>query len=164
MQGAVIGETSGLELQGLGEMCERGFSLLEIVLVMVIVAIVTAFGVPRLGDALAKQSVRSAGDAIATMHSRARGSAIQRRRRTVLVLKNGGVVIRSVHPITGALDTVGAPQLIGERYGVTVSTARDSLVFDPRGMGTEASTTFIEISKGSSADTLRVTPAGRLLQ
>jgi hypothetical protein len=69
-----------------------------------------------------------------------------------------------VHPITGVVDTVGTPQLIGERFDVTVSTGRDSLVFDPRGMGTEASTTFIEISKGSNADTLRVTPAGRLLQ
>ena len=59
-------------------MSRRGFSLIELITVFVLIGVIAAIGFPRLRDALEKQNVRSAKALIATMAATARGAAIQR--------------------------------------------------------------------------------------
>ena len=73
------------------------------------------------------------------------------------------MVIRSTDPLTGAVDSVGAVENMNQRFTVDVTSTRDSLVFDARGLGTETSETYIYVRRGSLADTLRVTRLGRVL-
>jgi prepilin-type N-terminal cleavage/methylation domain-containing protein len=145
---------------------ERGFSLIEILTVMVMIGIIVAMGIPKFGNTLARQNVRGARVLITTLHSRARNSAISRSRTTKLAIKNGYLLTLSANPLTGVIDTVGRRgDSVAARYGVTYSvvpSTRDTLVFDPRGLGTEATSTTIYVSKSGFADTITISPLGRI--
>jgi len=59
-------------------MGRKGFSMIEMVVVVILIGLIASIGFPRLRDALEKQNVRSAKALIATLAATARGSAIQR--------------------------------------------------------------------------------------
>ncbi len=141
----------------------RGFTLIESLLVVVIIGTLASFAFPYFSGGPDESNVRSASDAIAAMHTRARGVAIQRAQRTVFELRSGVMVIRSSHPMTGVIDTVGAVEDMRQRFAVDVVATRDSLVFDGRGFGAESSETSIYVRRGSAADTLQISAAGRML-
>jgi prepilin-type N-terminal cleavage/methylation domain-containing protein len=145
---------------------QRGFSLIEILTVMVMVGIIVAMGIPKFGNTLARQDVRGARVLITTLHSRARNAAISRSRATRLAIKNGYFVALSANPVTGVVDTVGGRgDSVAVRYGVTYSvvpSTQDTLRFDPRGLGTEATSTTIYVSKSGFADTITISPLGRI--
>lgn len=143
-------------------MNRRGFTLIELLIAVGLVAVLVAMAVPRVGTALIRQSVRSARGAVVTMHAKARGAAIQRGRRTNLIFNGNTVLVLTRHPVTGALDTVGSAENLLSRYGVTVSTTRDTLSFDPRGLGMESSNTTIAVRKGAFADTIVISALGRV--
>ncbi len=142
----------------------RGFTLVEIVIVIVLIALMAAFAIPRIGDALVKQNIRSARVAITTLHAKARAYAIQRARQVALVTRNNEIYLISMTPVTDVVDTIDAPVNLNTRYGVTVTTNNDSIVFDPRGLGTATTTTDIVVSKNAYADTVKITPAGNIMQ
>ena len=141
-----------------------GFTLGELIIVILMVGVLTAMIAPRVGEAITKQGVRSARSAIVSMHSTARAAAVQRSRRTTLLVSGTTLVVRARHPVTGVLDTIGNPQDMRSRYGVSVVTTRDSVVFDPRGVGVESGATTIVVSRGAYADTLQISAAGRVLR
>ena len=147
-------------LTGLG-----GFTVAELVIVVVVMGVLMGIMAPRIGRALVQQSVRSARGGVVSMHATAKAAAVQRSTRTVLVLSGGSLVIRAPHPvIPGQVDTVGSPLNVPTRYGVTLTTSRDSLMFDPRGIGIEAGPTTVIVQKGEFADTVSISAAGRVLR
>lgn len=144
---------------------ERGFSLIEVLTVLIMIGVLSALALPKLGNTLAHQDVRGARNFITSAHARARASAATRGRRTTLVLKNGALAVMSAHPVTGAIQTMGPPDTVTLRFGVTLSIdpARDSLVFNAKGNGTESTATTIIITKRGFADTITIAPMGRIL-
>lgn len=148
-------------------MNDRGFSLIEVLTVMIMIGIIVAMGIPKFGTTMSRQNVRGARTLITTMHSKARNAAISRGRQTRLAIGNGNLVILSRNPVTGVVDTVGrTAEDVVSRYGVTFSvtpSGRDTLTFDPRGMGSEASQTTIYVSKSGFSDTIMISPLGRIL-
>ena len=146
---------------------ERGFSLIEILTVMIMIGIISALALPRLGNSLAHQDVRGARAFIAAGHARARAAAVSRGRRTAFAIKNGVLAIRSQNPVTGTSELVGkTTDDVTARFGVTLSiepNTRDTLVFSAKGLGLETSATTIIISKRGYADTLSIAPLGRIL-
>src|SRR3989442_10870426 len=56
----------------------RGFTFIEVLIVMVLIGIIAALGIPRIRDAIQKNNVRSARAAIGTLVAKARGAAVQR--------------------------------------------------------------------------------------
>ena len=140
----------------------RGFTLIEMMIAVVVLGAISAIGFPPLRDAIMRQRVRSAADAITVMHTRARDHASQRSQLTVIDLKGGIVAIRSINPLAGAPDTFGVVQSMPDRFGVTVSATRDSLVFDGRGIGMEGYATRVYLSRETYADTIEISALGRI--
>jgi len=62
-------------------MSRKGFSIIEMVVVIILIGLIASIGFPRLRDSLEKQNVRSAKALIATLAATARGAAIQRAAR-----------------------------------------------------------------------------------
>ncbi len=145
-------------------MNQRGMTLIELLIVIVIIGAMAAFGFPRLGDALTKQSVRSARTLFIGVHARARATAIQRDTQTQLVVDNGRLSVRSTNPVTNAGETVGGVEDLGARYGVTVQPTNVTLTFDARGIGLETAQTTISITKGSYGTNIVISPVGRVNQ
>ncbi len=145
-------------------MNRRGLTISELVIALVIIGALVGLSVPRIGQSMTKQSMRSAHSAVAGLVAKAKAAAVQRGSPTVLMLSGGNLVIRSRHPVTGAVDTVGVPESLGRRYGASVWATQDSLIFDPRGLGMQSGNTTIVVSKGSYSDTIVVSAAGRVLR
>lgn len=146
-------------------MTRRGFTLIELLMVIIIIGAVSAIMFPRLSGELNRQNVRSARQAITAMHARARANAIQRARATALV-RNGNVIhIQSRHPVTNAIDTIGTPLDVTDSHGgVAMTWSRNALVFDPRGIGMDASATTIVVSRPNFADTIVISAVGSIVQ
>lgn len=145
-------------------MNQRGVTLIELLIVIVLIGIMAGFGFPRLGDAITKQNVRSARTLFVGVHAKARATAIQRGSQTQLILSGGRVTIQSTNPVTNAVQQVGNVEDLGERYGVTVQPSAVTLTFDARGIGRETTETTISITKGSYGSRIVISPVGRVIQ
>ncbi len=145
-------------------MNQRGVTLIEIVIVIMLIGVMAGFALPRLGDALTKQNVQSARTLFVSAHARTRATAIQRGTQTQLIVSNGRLTIQSANPVTSVVDTVGSVENLGARYGVTVQPTNVTLTFDGRGIGMEATEITISITKGSYGSTIVISPVGRVRQ
>ena len=134
-------------------------------MVVVIVSIMMGVAIPYLMRSSDRGGVTEAVVAMSTLHARAKLASIQRGRVTRLKMSTSRATMWIVaNTATGSgLDTIGPVEDLGSRFGVTFRTSRDSLVFTPRGIGTETSGTTIIVSKGTAADTITVSAAGRLI-
>jgi hypothetical protein len=66
--------------------------------------------------------------------------------------------------VAGGVDTVGRVEDLGSRFGVQFTTTRPVLTFTPRGIGGDPGGTRVVVTKGSVADTVTISAAGRLLR
>lgn len=143
---------------------DRGFTAVEMVIVIVLVGIMMAVAIPYFRGATTKGAVGGAMDAISSLHAVARATAIQRGRTARLVLLTSAstaLVVANSSSGTG-VDTVGSVENLGSRFGVTFTTTRDTLTFTPRGVGSDLSGTTIIVAKSGFQDTITVSAAGRL--
>ncbi len=143
----------------------RGFTMIEMLLVIVIAGLIMGVAIPTFLKFSDKSALRSAAVAVSSMHARARIAAIQRGRNTRLKMSatNSTMVVISTNAAGTGVDTIGKLENLNTRFGITFTTTRDSLTFTPRGIGFETSGTTIILLKGTKADTLTVTAAGRML-
>lgn len=144
----------------------RGFTLIEILIVIVIIGAAMAIGFPFFRSATLKGDLRSGGDAIAQLHAVAKQTAIQRGRTARLVLDPSAytAVVTVTNAAGTAQDTVGRVENLSNRFGVRFTTTTNTLVFTPRGIGSEATGTTIIVTKGNFADTITISAAGRLIR
>jgi len=145
-------------------MNRRGFTLIEILIVVALLGAIIAIAGPRLRTALLRQNVRSARDALVAMHATARSSAIQRGRYTALVIVGDTALVVAQNPVTAAFDTILNPVNLRSRWGVAVTTNNTWMTFDPRGMYTTGGTTKIVVQRGAFQDAIEINPVGRVLR
>src|SRR5882762_1162263 len=118
-----------------GSMGRKGFSMIEMIIVVILIGLIASIGFPRLRDGLEKQNVRSAKALIATLVATARGAAIQRGCSATLNLTVDSVWVTAcgVNP-PAALVRVGTKKVVGKEFNVTLNSTGASVVYDPRGI------------------------------
>jgi prepilin-type N-terminal cleavage/methylation domain-containing protein len=138
----------------------RGYTLVEILVVMTIVGILLGVVVPRYGSVAAAMRVHSAKQVMATMLSRGRATAIQTD-RTVQVIRSSNLI--SLVSVNGATRTVIAQQDLGSQFGVTLSSTKDTVGYDSRGLvaGNSVTLKFV-VTDGVTRDSVCLMALGTL--
>ncbi len=143
-----------------------GFTLIEILMVIVLVGIMMTVAIPYLRTSSTKTNVRGAADTIARLYSTARATSIQRGKIAWLVLNQTATTVMVVaKQVTGTgVDTIVKPENLNTRYSVTFTDSNDSLVFTPRGIGANLTPTTVIITsvKQGIVDTVVIYPTGKI--
>lgn len=143
----------------------RGFTLIEIMTVVIIAGALMLLGFPRLNQAFVSASVNGGRGAVASTFARARAVAVETGRASRLRFNGSSIYVTAsprLNPGAGTMDTVGPIQNLGQQYGVSVAVSDTTLGFDPRGFGLNTSTVSAIVSKGTTIDTLRISAFGRV--
>ena len=144
-------------------MGRKGFSTIEMIIVIVLIGIIASIGYPRLRDGLEKQNVRSAKALIATLAATARGAAIQRGCSATLNLTVDSVWVTAcgVNPPAASVS-VGTKKLVGDEFNVTLNSTAASVVYDPRGIATVFSPTTVRVIGPNYRDSVIINEVGRV--
>lgn len=134
-----------------------GVTLIELALVLVIIGLASLAGIRQLQHYLDRIATRDA--------ARSAGALIGRARDEALALHS---------PVSVRVDTVraalelrvrGTPYgrlALGDIHGVALTTTRDSITFDVRGLGFGAANLTLIAKRGRAADTVTVSRLGRV--
>jgi len=152
-------------------MKRSGFTTIELAIVLVLIGLIAAFGFPKIRDALDASNVRSARAAVTTLVVTARAAAVQRGCLAVFHVSSasGGTVwvtaCPRLRPGAGTVDTVSGVEQLGVRYNVTVSSSRDSVRYDPRGLSVESVQTAVALLGGTGKqDTVFINSLGKVVR
>ena len=135
----------------------QGFSAAELVVVMAIVGILAAVAVLRAGAYLDAIAVRSAAAEITAACAAARSAALSRSAHAAIRFDTAGARV-VVH---AGRDTIVSRDLAA-LYRVALTATRDSIAFNPIGLGYGAANARIVVRRGASADTVWVSRLGRV--
>jgi prepilin-type N-terminal cleavage/methylation domain-containing protein len=144
-------------MRSFGTKSTMGFSLMEMLIVVVVIGLTTLFVFPRAGAIFDHTQVRSARTAVANMVNSAKISARQHN------LESSLAVAGNLISVTNASGTIQS-QNMRAHYGVIVSTSGTfPLRFDQRGMRTGSNTTAtLLFSRGGFTDSVVVDGYGRI--
>jgi prepilin-type N-terminal cleavage/methylation domain-containing protein len=142
-----------------------GFTLLELMVVVILIAVLTTLALPKLTTAAQKANIRSTRIELSTMVTRARAAAIQRGCVDSLHLSSSSAWVTACKVVGTGRDTVGPVDKIGKRFGVTLAGKTD-FGFDPRGLlvGFSGGTITITGSGGNTgfSDSVVVNNVGKV--
>ena len=146
-------------------MRKRGFTFIEILIVMIIIGVIAAFGIPRLRNSLDKQNVRSAKALLATLVATARGASVSRGCPATLNLTadSAWVTACGVSPPAASVQ-VGTKKLIGDDFSVTLSPSASTVVYDPRGIATATTAVTIMVVGSTLTDSVIINPVGKVVR
>jgi len=138
----------------------RGFTLVEILVVITIVGILLSVVVPRYGSVAAAMRVHSAKQEMASMLTQARATAIQTDRTVQVIRSNNLVTLVSVN---GAIRTTISQQDLGTQFGITLSSTKDTVGYDSRGMvaGNSVTLKFV-VTNGVTRDSVCLMALGTI--
>lgn len=119
-------------------------------------AALLAIALPRLHAANDRAAARAAIQEGSSLFSLARRAAITRRAGVAVLIDttNGSISVRA-GPASIASRSLRA------RYGVRITASRDSMTYDPRGLGYGAANLTVVASRGRASETLFVSRLGR---
>lgn len=134
-----------------------GFTLLEVTAVLSVIAILFAIAAPHLAALRDNAAVRAAVGDAGTTFSLARQTAMARRAPVAVVIDTaaGELLVRS-------LAGTSMRRSMRRSYGVALAANRDSVVYDPKGLGYGLSNLTLTVRRGSFVDTLTMSRLGRL--
>ena len=145
----------------------RGFSVIEMVVVVTVVGILSTITIQRIGPAKAQYSVRSSRTAVATMVQRARAHAVEGAGLTRLVIDN---VNDAAHLIQGT-DTLETLRL-GTEFDADVRTSGGAnsewVCMNSKGFADTRCTSFtnpitVSFTINEYTDSLRILPMGQVI-
>jgi type IV fimbrial biogenesis protein FimU len=141
----------------------RGFSLIELIVVLLVLSILTATAVPSMTAYTDRNRTRRALDRVSGDISFARMTALERGNPTRVVFQADGVYVIQTFTPPGSWNTLRTVSLGLELPGVAFTAGASNLQFSSRGLLTNLSTEgYVRISRGSVRDSLFVSPAGRV--
>lgn len=135
----------------------RAFTLIEVLLILALIAILTAITVPRSARQLDRIRVRGAATEAVTALAAARHAAIRRDRRTAVSFDrvHSRIVVHADH------DTLLTRDL-ARTHQVSFTTTRDSLAYRSDGLGYGAANLTMILTRGTAAETVVVSRLGRV--
>jgi type IV fimbrial biogenesis protein FimT len=149
-----------------------GFTLLEVIIVMSLLAVVAGIGVPRLSAALRRRTMSTAADQFAAAHSLARATAVRYSR--VAQLHVDASAKRFWVDADTSANEISQRSIIWyvrdfSETGLTMSSTRSLLCFDARGMVSTAGScepgdATVIFSESDKADTVTITALGKVLR
>ena len=146
-------------------MSRKGFSTIEMIIVIVLIGLIASIGFPRLRNGLEKQNVRSSKALIATLAATARGAAIQRGCAATLHVTVDSVWVTACG-VTGdpppLNQPVGTKTLVGSQFKVTLSSTSASIVYDPRGIATVFQPTTVRVIGPHYRDSVIINELGKV--
>lgn len=133
------------------------FTLAEMVVVLFLTGILLGLAIPRIGDAADHAAVRAAATDAASVFLTSRSEAIYRRAPVAVLIDT------SAATVAARIDSVLLLRRdLRQGYGVRVTTTRDSMAYDARGLGIGAANLSLILRRGRFAETLFVSRLGRL--
>lgn len=141
----------------------RGFTLLEVLIAMVIMGIVMGLGAPRSREWLTHENVRQARVNVTTQLAGARSIAVVRGCESVLHIDAAAsrVWVTACKLAGAGRDTIGSIDNLSSRYGVVFSSTGDSILFTPQGIAFNAAWITMTFSKEGYDAMLEISPLGR---
>ncbi|HEX8691031.1 MAG TPA: GspH/FimT family pseudopilin [Longimicrobium sp.] len=139
----------------------RGFTVAEMMIVVVIMGIATAIAAPRVQGMIRASSLTGAMNQVAADLQLARVRAIRAGRPVVLTVADGGTTYTVVEE--GLATPVKRVRFTRDYPGVVLSPAPTSVAFDTRGMlGSSSERTITGTYRGARTSTLKVSGIGRV--
>ena len=135
----------------------RGFTLIQLLLVLGIMSLVLALSLPRVNGGLDRIAVQGAAADVAGAFALARQIALT---RGVYVAVHVDSARKSVSVAAGA-DTQ-LVRLVGLVHGVRIRSNRDSMSYNPIGQGFGAANQSIIVQRGTAVDTVVISRLGRV--
>lgn len=151
--------------------CQRGFTMVELVVTMIVIGILAAVAMPRFADR-SDFDVRGFADQVRATLQFARKTAIASRRYVCVAVAAGGVTVtRDPHdpdplttataactvnvPLPGASAACGANKVCPPSGIVLAPGAgADAFLFDPQGQSSAAAALTLSVSAASGAPTV----------
>jgi prepilin-type N-terminal cleavage/methylation domain-containing protein len=145
-----------------------GFSTIEMAIVLAVIGVIVLIGFPKIRETLDKTNVRSARTAVATLVATARQAAIQRGCVSAVHFASTNATVWVTTSCPSKVDTVSGVEQLATRFNVSLVATRDSLRFDPRGLGMDnlsSTNTVIRLSGSvsSAVDSVVVSPMGKVV-
>ena len=140
-----------------------GFTMTEMLMVLIIFGVVTALAVPKFNLLRNSGKLSAAKTHLMSSLTTARASAIQNGYGSRWLL-NGNDVTVSARTAAGAYTALSAPASFVDRYGVTVAATQGEILFDPRGIATNLTSTNKIYVTGTTRDSVCVTRLGVVLR
>ena len=136
---------------------QKGFTLIEIIMVMVIMGIVMMMALPKYGNMNDRNQMRSAKDGLAARISAARAAAVASGKPSTFAVI--GDTMRVTLTSNGVTTTKGADVNLYKQFGVSMTSGGATIVFDGRGMANQTALKF-KFTRGSISDSLCVSKLG----
>jgi prepilin-type N-terminal cleavage/methylation domain-containing protein len=153
-------------------MNNRGITLMEIVAVLTVIGVMSAYATPRLLSTREGLAVRAAADEFVAAHTFARATAIRQGRvvRLKIDAASGRFWIETdSSPTKSGVMVRLAPVRSISSKNVTMTSSRDVLCFDGRGITTPiwscpSGDAVLTFTRGEYADTVTTTITGKVLR
>ena len=135
----------------------RAFTLIELTLVVVIIGLTTLIGLRQIWLYLDRVATRDAVRAAGAVVARARDEAVALHTRVSVRIDTTAATLE-----LRARGVAYGRAALGDVHGVTLSTTRDSIAFDVRGLGYGVANLTLVARRGVARDTLVVSRLGRV--
>jgi type II secretion system protein H len=142
-----------------------GFTLIEMLMVVVIMGIVLSIASPKLTTAASQMAVHNARNEVSAMISLTRALAVQNGRRATFVQEGNSVRVELARGYGSTTDTVAARDLAEQHKVALGSSAKLEVPFDPRGFAIRSSadeSRIISIQRDGFTDTVCVIGLGKI--
>ena len=138
---------------------QRGYTLLELAVVLAIVALVTAVTLPRFDALLDRIAVERAASELTTALAVTRNRAVMRATRARLSIAGDSLRIDE----WGDRTWVAATRWPGpDQHRVALTASNPVVIFDPRGLGWGLANTRVVLQRGSQSATITMSRVGRV--
>lgn len=138
-----------------------GYTLAELLAVIVIAGIMATIAVPRLSGAIRHLSARSAVSRVVSDLTLARTQAVREGRTVSLRLTGASTYRLTLDQGVNVVRTLKTVDIAGTQKNVTIGPTNSVVSFNPRGMVSTGGTQLL-VTRGTQTDTLSISAVGRV--